>query len=65
MNDDPLIGSPKAIRGGTLNVAIGAYPLTFRLMGPNTTISSLLGTGRSRNHFALVGSIPSRTNSFP
>jgi microcin C transport system substrate-binding protein len=33
--DDPLIGSPKAIRGGTLNVAIGAYPLTFRIMGPN------------------------------
>ncbi len=34
-NDEPLIGSEKAIRGGTLNVAIGAYPLTFRIMGPN------------------------------
>jgi microcin C transport system substrate-binding protein len=34
-NDEPLIGSPKAIRGGTLNVSIGAYPLTFRIMGPN------------------------------
>jgi microcin C transport system substrate-binding protein len=33
--DDPLIGSPKAIRGGTLNMAIGAYPLTLRIMGPN------------------------------
>jgi microcin C transport system substrate-binding protein len=34
-NDQPLIGSEKAIRGGTLTVSIGAYPLTFRIMGPN------------------------------
>ncbi len=32
---EPLIGSPKAIRGGTLRYALGAFPLTFRLMGPN------------------------------
>ncbi|HML17754.1 MAG TPA: hypothetical protein VK419_12040, partial [Bryobacteraceae bacterium] len=37
--DDPLIGSPKAIRGGTLNMAIGAYPLTLRIMGPNSNDS--------------------------
>lgn len=35
-NDDPPIGSPQAIRGGTFRDAIGAYPLTFRLMGPNS-----------------------------
>ena len=35
-NDEPLIGSPKALRGGTLRLAMGAYPLTFRLMGPNS-----------------------------
>ncbi|HEU5478953.1 MAG TPA: ABC transporter substrate-binding protein, partial [Candidatus Tumulicola sp.] len=35
-NDEPLIGSPKAIRGGTLRYELGAYPLTFRLMGPNS-----------------------------
>ena len=34
-NDDPPIGSEKAIRGGTYNVDMGAFPLTFRLMGPN------------------------------
>jgi len=34
--DDPLIGSPDAIRGGTLNYSIPSYPLTFRLMGPNS-----------------------------
>ena len=32
--DDPPIGSPDAIRGGTFNSMLGAYPLTFRLMGP-------------------------------
>jgi microcin C transport system substrate-binding protein len=31
----PLIGSEKAIRGGRFTAAIGAYPLTFRLIGPN------------------------------
>ncbi len=35
-NNEPLIGSPKALRGGTLRLAMGAYPLTFRLMGPNS-----------------------------
>lgn len=34
--DDPPIGSPEAIRGGTFNDWIGAYPLTFRLVGPNS-----------------------------
>jgi microcin C transport system substrate-binding protein len=34
--DDPPIGSPDAIRGGTFNFFIGAYPMTFRLMGPNS-----------------------------
>jgi microcin C transport system substrate-binding protein len=33
--DEPVIGSDKAIRGGTYTVSLGAYPLTFRLMGPN------------------------------
>ena len=30
--DDPPIGSAEAIRGGTFNDFIDAYPLTFRLM---------------------------------
>jgi len=34
--DDPPIGSPDALRGGTFNYALGQYPLTFRLMGPNS-----------------------------
>ena len=34
--DDPPIGAPEAIRGGTFNNFIRSYPLTFRLMGPNS-----------------------------
>lgn len=34
--DDPPIGSAQAIRGGTLRDSIGSYPLTLRLMGPNS-----------------------------
>jgi microcin C transport system substrate-binding protein len=34
--DDPPIGSDEAIRGGTFTYQIGSYPLTFRLMGPNS-----------------------------
>jgi microcin C transport system substrate-binding protein len=38
-NDDPLIGSEKAIRGGRHNAALFSYPLTFRLFGPNSNDS--------------------------
>ena len=34
--DDPPIGSAEAIRGGTISLPLGSYPLTFRLMGPNS-----------------------------
>jgi microcin C transport system substrate-binding protein len=34
--DDPPVGSAQAQRGGTLNESIGEYPLTLRLMGPNS-----------------------------
>jgi microcin C transport system substrate-binding protein len=34
--EDPPIGSAEALRGGTLNESIGSYPLTLRLMGPNS-----------------------------
>jgi microcin C transport system substrate-binding protein len=35
-NTDPPVGSPKALRGGTFNYFMAAYPLTFRLVGPNS-----------------------------
>jgi len=33
---DPPIGDPKALKGGTLFYYLDDYPLTFRLMGPNS-----------------------------
>lgn len=38
-NEEPLIGSEKAIRGGNFRVSMPSYPLTFRLMGPNNNDS--------------------------
>jgi microcin C transport system substrate-binding protein len=52
--DDPLIGSPKAIRGGVLNVAIGAYPLTLRIMGPNSNDSFAAWNRAFSQSFTLV-----------
>ena len=34
--EDPLIGDPNALKGGTFYFYIEDYPLTFRLMGPNS-----------------------------
>src|SRR5215471_17606170 len=56
--DDPLIGSEKAIRGGTLNVAIGAYPLTFRIMGPNNNDFFAAWNQAFTTAFGLVGRHP-------
>ena len=53
-NDDPLIGSPNAIRGGTLNYFIGQYPLTFRLMGPNSNNAFAAWNRRFTFDFSLV-----------
>jgi microcin C transport system substrate-binding protein len=35
-NNDPPIGAPEALRGGTFNYSIDSYPLTLRLVGPNS-----------------------------
>lgn len=57
-NDDPPIGSPQAIRGGTFQDAISAYPLTFRLMGPNAN-DAFAGWNRLFTmSFGLVGRHP-------
>ena len=56
--EDPPIGSSEAIRGGTFNSAIGAYPLTFRLMGPNSN-DAFAGWNRLFTmNFGLVGLHP-------
>jgi microcin C transport system substrate-binding protein len=52
-NDEPLIASPKAKKGGTLNKYILSFPLTFRTVGPDSNSST-----RSYfldNHLGLLG----------
>lgn len=57
-NDEPLIGSTEAIRGGTFNFYIGSYPLTFRLMGPNSNDAFANWNRMFTMNFALVGRHP-------
>jgi microcin C transport system substrate-binding protein len=57
-NDEPLIGSEKAIRGGTLNIGTDAYPLTFRLMGPNSNDSFASWNRAFTMAFGLVSMHP-------
>ena len=57
-NDEPPIGSEKALRGGTLNTAIGAYPLTFRLVGPNNNDFFASWNRAFTMAFGLVGMHP-------
>jgi microcin C transport system substrate-binding protein len=64
-NDDPLIGSPDAIRGAAFNYMLGAYPLTFRLMGPNSN-DAFAGWNRAFTMaFGLVGRHPVTDNFIP
>ncbi|MEN9627971.1 MAG: hypothetical protein RJA10_1198, partial [Pseudomonadota bacterium] len=55
---DPLIGSDKALRGGALNADIDAYPLTFRLMGPNSNDAFAAWNRLFTMNFGLVGRHP-------
>jgi microcin C transport system substrate-binding protein len=63
--EDPIIGSPDAVRGGTINLPLGSYPLTFRLMGPNSN-DSFAGWNRSFTmDFSLVKKHPVTGNFIP
>ncbi len=56
--DDPPIGSPDALRGSTFNFYMTSYPLTFRLMGPNSN-DAFAGWNRLFTmHFPLVDRHP-------
>ncbi len=64
-NDDPLIGSTEAIRGGAFNFFMGSYPLTFRLMGPNSN-DAFAGWNRTFTmNFGLVMQHPVTDNFIP
>ena len=63
--DDPPIGAPEAIRGGTFNNFIGSYPLTFRLMGPNSNDRFAAWNRAFTLDFPLVGRHPVTDNYIP
>ncbi len=64
-NDDPQIGSDKAIRGGTFNFYMEAYPLTFRLMGPNNNDIFAWWNRQFASAFTLVTMHPVTDNFIP
>ena len=57
-NDDPPIGSPDALRGGIFNFWISSYPLTFRLVGPNSNDAFASWNRLFTMDFPLVGMHP-------
>jgi microcin C transport system substrate-binding protein len=63
--DDPPIGSPDAIRGGTFNYLISSYPLTLRLMGPNSNDAFASWNRLSTMDFGLVSRHPVTDNYIP
>lgn len=59
----PAIGDPRALRGGTINLYMGSYPLTFRLFGPNSN-DAFAGWNRAFSlDFSLVTRHPT-TDAF-
>lgn len=62
---DPSIGSAEAIRGGTFNYFMGSYPLTFRLMGPNSNDAFASWNRLFTMDFGLVGRHPVTDNFIP
>jgi microcin C transport system substrate-binding protein len=63
--DDPAIGSPKAIRGGTFRYFMSSYPLTFRLVGPNSNDAFASWNRLMTMDFGLVGRHPVTDNFIP
>lgn len=63
--DDPPIGSSDAVRGGTLNLALPTYPLTFRLMGPNSNDAFAAWNRAFTWNFGLVTRHPNTDNYIP
>ena len=64
-NEDPPIGSPAAIRGGTFNFYMTSYPLTFRLVGPNSNDAFASWNRAFTFYFPLVGRHPMTDRFIP
>ena len=64
-NDDPPIGDSKALKGGTLYFYMDDYPLTFRLMGPNSNDAFASWNRAYTMDFALVALHPTTDRFIP
>lgn len=63
--DDPPIGSPDAIRGGTFFTYLPSYPLTFRLHGPNSNDMFASWNRSVSLYLPLVSRHPTTDNFIP
>ncbi|MBL0712867.1 MAG: ABC transporter substrate-binding protein [Desulfosarcina sp.] len=62
-NTDPVFASPQARQGGTYHAALASFPLTFRVVGPDSNSSfrsAILG-----NQLSLIGIHPNTRNIIP
>jgi microcin C transport system substrate-binding protein len=60
---DPVFAAPQAVKGGTYHAALNSFPLTFRVVGPDSNSSfrsAILG-----NQLGLVGIHPNTRNTIP
>ena len=60
---DPVFTSPAAVKGGTYHAALTSFPLTFRVVGPDSNSSfrgAILG-----NQLGLIGIHPNTENIIP
>jgi microcin C transport system substrate-binding protein len=60
---DPVFASPEAVKGGTLHSSMSSFPMTFRVVGPDSN-----GSFRSAilsNQYGLIGIHPNTLNIIP
>lgn len=63
--DDPPIGDPSALKGGTFHTYMTAYPLTLRLVGPNANDGFASWKRAVTMDFTLVRRHPTTDNYVP
>ena len=62
-NSDPVFSSPKAVKGGMMRLALPSFPMTFRVVGPDSN-----GSFRSailNNQLALINIHPDTKKIIP
>ena len=60
---DPVYASPKAVKGGVLHLAVTSFPLTFRVVGPDS--NSSFRSAILDNQLSLVSIHPNTENIIP